>query len=153
MQSKIGAMVMTVLTILYIVLLGDKGFVLIGSGHLAGVVMGSVLLVLPVVGLVGILFELRFGFRLERLGKTLEKRGEYPEFNLDVRPSGRATRVSADAEFERFSAAVESDENSWSAWFALGLAYDAAGDRRRARSAMRRAIKLAGANDASALQR
>ena len=146
-------MVMTVLTILYVVLLGDKGFILIGSGRLAVVVMGSVLLVLPAVGLAGIFYEIRFGFRLERLGKTLVARGEFPDFNLDLQPSGRATRVSADAEFERFSAAVEANQDSWSAWFALGMAYDAAGDRRRARAAMRRAIKLAGANDASALKR
>ncbi len=153
MNAKIGALVMTALTVLYVVLLGDKGFILIASGHLTGVVMGSVLLVLPAVGLVGIFFELRFGLRIERLAKSLISRGEYPEFNLDVRPSGRATRVSADAEFERFSRATQDSPETWSAWFALGMAYDAAGDRRRARAAMRRAIKLAVANDASALQR
>ena len=153
MNSKIGALVMTALTVLYVVLLGDKGFILIASGRLAGIIMGSVLLVLPLVGLAGIALELRFGLRLERLSKTLLARGDYPEFNLDVRPSGRATRVSADAEFERFSLATEAAPESWSAWFALGMAYDAAGDRRRARSAMRRAISLARANDAGALQR
>lgn len=144
---------MTALTVLYLVLLGDKGFVLIGSGHLAGVIMGSVLLFLPAVGLASIVLELRFGLRLERLSKTLLARGEYPQLNLEVRPSGRATRESADAEFERLSRATEAAPESWSAWFALGVAYDAAGDRRRGRAAMRRAIKLAGANDAAALQR
>ena len=153
MQTKIGALVMTALTILYVVLLGDKGVVLLGSGHLAGTIMGGVLLVLPAVGLLGIAYELRFGVRLERLAKTLIARGEYPEFNLDLRPSGRPTRVSADAEFERFSAAAEAQPESWAAWYALGMAYDASGDRRRARAAMRRAIKLAVANDPSALQR
>ena len=152
MKAKLGVLVMTALTVLYLVLLGDQGFVLIGSGHLAGVIMGSVLLFLPVVGLASIILELRFGLRLERLSKTLLARGEYPEFDLDVRPSGRATRASADAEFERFGAAAQHAPDSWPAWFALGVAYDAAGDRRRARAAMRRAIKLAGANDASALK-
>jgi len=153
MRSKIGALVMTALTVLYIVLLGDKGIVMIASGHLAGVIMGSVLLVLPAVGLVGIVAELIFGLRLERLAKTLIARGEYPEFDLTLRPSGRATRESADAEFVRFSAATQASPESWSAWYSLGMAYDAAGDRRRARAAMRQAIKLARANDASALQR
>ena len=153
MRTKVGVIIMTALTVLYVVLLGDKGIVLIASGRLAGVIMGSVLLVLPAVGLLGIGFELRFGVQLERLAKTLIARGEYPSLNLELRPSGRATRESADAEFATFSSAVEATPESWSAWFALGLAYDAAGDRKRARSAMRRAIKLAGANDASALQR
>jgi Flp pilus assembly protein TadD len=39
---------------------------------------------------------------------------------------------------------VESAEDDWSAWFRLGLAYDDAGDRRRARAAMRTAIRLHG---------
>ena len=145
-------MVMAALTVLYVILLGDKAFIFIQSGHLAGVIMGSVLIVFPLVGLFGIFVELRFGFRLERLSKTLLGRGDYPEFAFDVRPSGRPTRESADAEFERFSRAAEAQPELWSAWFALGLAYDAAGDRRRARSAMRNAIRLARANDPSALQ-
>jgi len=33
------------------------------------------------------------------------------------------------------------DENNWRSWFALGLIYDACGDRKRARSAMRKAIE------------
>ena len=151
MRTKLGVAVMAILTATYIVLLGDKGFVFIASGRLAGVIMGSVLLVLPAVGLIGIIAELIFGYRLERLGKTLIARGEYPLFDLEVRPSGRATRESADAEFERFSAATQANPEKWPAWYALGLAYDAAGDRRRARSAMRQAIKLARANDAGAL--
>jgi Flp pilus assembly protein TadD len=40
---------------------------------------------------------------------------------------------------------VEQDPASWRAWFRLGLAYDASGDRRRARGAIRRAIALQGA--------
>jgi tetratricopeptide (TPR) repeat protein len=152
MNAKIWAIVMAALTILYVLLLGDKAIILIQSGRLAGVIMGSVLIVFPLVGIFGVFVELRFGFRLERLSKTLLARGEYPEFELDVRPSGRPTRDSADAEFVRFSKAAEANPELWSAWFSLGLAYDASGDRRRARSAMRRAIRLARANDAGAFQ-
>ena len=153
MRTKIGALVMAALCAVYIVLLGNKGILFITSGHLAGVVMGTVLLVLPVVGLVGIGAELLFGVRLERLGKTLVERQAYPVFDFELRPSGRPTRESADAEFERLSYEVQADPENWSGWYALGIAYDAAGDRRRARVAMRKAIKLARANDASALQR
>ena len=34
-------------------------------------------------------------------------------------------------------------EHDWRAWLRLGLVYDASGDRRRARAAVRRAIALA----------
>ena len=41
-----------------------------------------------------------------------------------------------------YRAAVEQTPDDWSAWFRLALAYDAAGDRRRARWATREAIRL-----------
>jgi hypothetical protein len=73
---------MSALTILYVVLLGQKAIIFLQSGYLAGQIMGSVLVVFPLMGLFGIFVELRFGFRLERLSKKLLARGEYPEFNF-----------------------------------------------------------------------
>ena len=37
---------------------------------------------------------------------------------------------------------MEAAPEDWRAWFRLGLAYDASGDRRRARKAIIRAISL-----------
>ena len=54
-------------------------------------------------------------------------------------------REDADAVFPTYRAAVEANPDDWRAWYRLGLAYDAAGDRRRAREAVRRAIRLEGA--------
>jgi Flp pilus assembly protein TadD len=51
-------------------------------------------------------------------------------------------RAVADEEFPRYKAEVEAEPGSWRAWFRLGLAYDASGDRRRARWALREAIRL-----------
>jgi len=45
--------------------------------------------------------------------------------------------------FPEFAAALQANPESWQAWLRLGLAYDACGDRRRARWAVRRAIALA----------
>jgi Flp pilus assembly protein TadD len=50
-------------------------------------------------------------------------------------------RDAADEEFPRYKAEVEAAPDSWRAWFRLGLAYDASGDRRRARSALRESIR------------
>jgi Flp pilus assembly protein TadD len=58
-------------------------------------------------------------------------------------------RASADKEFQKYSDKVAKDSQNWRNWFALGLVYDAAGDRRRARASMRKAIELA--NNAKAL--
>jgi Flp pilus assembly protein TadD len=37
---------------------------------------------------------------------------------------------------------VEKEPQSWALWMRLGMAYDACGDRRRARWAIRRAITI-----------
>ena len=58
--------------------------------------------------------------------------------------AGRGSRdpVAADLEFPKYQAEVEAAPDSWQAWLRLGLAYDASGDRRRARWATRKAIAL-----------
>ncbi len=48
----------------------------------------------------------------------------------------------AEEGFPKYRAEVGAQPRSWRAWFRLGLAYDASGDRRRARWALREAIRL-----------
>jgi hypothetical protein len=100
------------------------------------------MLFLPVVAAWGIFLELRFGLRIEKLGEVLKQENAWPRFEFELRPSGRPTKESAEATFGKYREAVETDESNWRTWFALGLAYDAAGDRARARKAMRTAIAL-----------
>ena len=96
-----------------------------------------------------LLRELWFGVQTERLVHILEAENGLPVDDLPHRASGRPLREAADAEFPRYKAEVEADPGSWRAWFRLGLAYDASGDRRRARQAMREAIKLRAGGTAS----
>ena len=140
--AKLGAVVMTALTVLYVFLLGEKGWVLVQQPNVIAKVMGGLILAFPAVALWAIIRELVFGLKIEKLGKRLEDIGEWPHFNFVLRPSGRPTRDSANLEFERVRALVEANESDWKSWFTLGLAYDAAGDRRRARLAMRKALTL-----------
>ena len=79
---------------------------------------------------------------VQRLGRLLEDEHDLPAEEMDVRPSGRPDRAQADALFPAYREAVESDPENWRVWFRLGLAYDGAGDRSRARAAIRTAIRL-----------
>jgi cytochrome c-type biogenesis protein CcmH/NrfG len=88
--------------------------------------------------------ELSFGLATERLARELAERGALPVDDLPRRPSGRVDRNAADAAFDRFRQEAEAHPDDWGAWFRLGTAYDAAGDRRRARAAVRHAIELHG---------
>jgi tetratricopeptide (TPR) repeat protein len=140
---------MSALVVVYLVLVAERSIALIGSGESIGVAIGSLMILLPAVAFWGIFMELRFGLRIEKLGEILKKENAWPQFPFELRPSGRPTKDSAQEVFEQFRQNVQSDEGNWKAWFALGLAYDAAGDRPRARKAMRQAISLA--NDSKAL--
>lgn len=142
MKARIGVAVMAALLALYIVLVGQRGWLLLTSGDPIGVAMGVALFVLPVIAVWALGRELWFGIRAERVGRRLEAEGGLPDEDVEVRASGRVVRADGDAVFPAFRADVEEHPDDWRAWYRLGLAYDAAGDRRRAREAVRTAIKL-----------
>jgi hypothetical protein len=134
---------MTALLLLYVVLLANTGITLLATGVLIGQVMGVLILAFPVLAVWATIVELRFGLAAEKLVARIEAEGTWPDLGIETRPSGRAIRSSADAAFAKWSALAEENENDFHSWFNLSLAYDACGDRRRARAAMRKAISLA----------
>jgi len=140
-KAKLGAIGMAALVVLYVVLLGQQGYLFLMQDDPTGKVMGFFILVLPAFGIWGIFRELKFGLNIEKLGKTLEDEKGWPSFEFSIRPSGRAVKSEALLEFEKFRVAAEADPDNWRKWFALGLIYDACGDRKRARMAMRKAIE------------
>jgi hypothetical protein len=144
--AKAGAVVMAVLLALYVALVGWRAVQFVQTGEPVAVAMGVALIVLPVIAAWAIWRELQFGVRSQRLVERLEAEGGL-DLGLPVRPSGRPERAAADAAFPAFREAVEAEPDSWRAWLRLGLAYDAAGDRRRARRAVRTAIGLERAQD------
>lgn len=141
MKNRFAALLMALLLLLYIVIAGQRAILLFEAGSALGVIAGSALVVFPLVGVWALWRELAFGWGTERLVKRLDAEGGLPE-QTETLPSGRAVRAAADAEFPKYAAEVEAAPESWRAWFRLGLAYDASGDRRRARWALREAIKL-----------
>lgn len=142
MKGRIAAWAMAVLLALYLVLVADRSVRLVATGEPVAIGLGVALIVLPLIAAWALMRELLFGIRTERLVRDLEADDGLPEDELPKRPSGRPDRAAADAEFDRYRAEVDASPQSWRAWFRLGLAYDASGDRRRARAALRRAIAL-----------
>jgi len=142
MSARIGVAVMAALLALYIVLVAERAWLLLVSGNPVGVAMGAALVVLPVIAVWALGRELWFGVRADRLGRRLDAEGGLPAEEVGLRPSGRVLRDDADAAFPSYRAAVEAAPDDWRAWYRLGVAYDASGDRRRARAAIRTAIKL-----------
>ncbi|BDV30243.1 hypothetical protein Microterr_09030 [Microbacterium terricola] len=133
---------MAVLLALYIALVGQRAWLLLVSGQPVAIAMGAALVVLPLIAAWALWRELWFGIRAQQLGVRLEEDGALPADEVVVRPSGRVLREEGEAVFPRYRADVEEHPDDWRAWYRLGLAYDAAGDRRRAREAVRAAIRL-----------
>jgi hypothetical protein len=142
MRTKAVIAVLVVILVFYAVLLGTKGVAFIASGEPVAVLLGVGVLVLPLLGLALVWREIVFGKRSAELAAALEAEGGLPVDDLPRRPSGRVERAAADEAFAVRQAEVEAQPESWQAWYRLALAYDDAGDRTRARSAVRRAIAL-----------
>ncbi len=129
----------------YFALIGYRGVYLISQHQWTLKVLGAAVLVLPLIGIWVVVAEIRFGLASERLARRLRESGaaaDLPE--LPRLPSGRPDRKAADAWFDQQRAVVERAPEDWRGWFRLAQAYDLAGDRKRARSALRTAISKAG---------
>ena len=129
--------------LVYIGLLGRMAVTMIGSGRPAAVGLGLALLVIPVIGLWAMIATLRAGFAHQQLARLIAEDGmELDTSALPRRPSGRFQRDAADALFASVRTEVEGDPDDWRRWYRLARAYDYAGDRRRAREAMKTASEL-----------
>lgn len=129
----------------YIVLLGRTAVLMIGSGRAVAIALGVALLILPAIGLWAMIATLRAGFAHQKLARLVAEEGmELDVSALPRRPSGRIERDAADALFADVRAELDSDRDNWRRWYRLARAYDYAGDRSRAREAMKTAVELQG---------
>ncbi len=142
MRARVAALVMAALLVLYLVFVTNYALVLINDAQPFAKAIGWALIVMPVLGAGVLAADLVFVVRGESLVRRLGAEGGLPVDDLPRLPSGRPDPAAADREFPKYQAEVEAEPESWRAWLRLGLAYDASGDRRRARWATRRAIAL-----------
>lgn len=136
-----GVVIMSVLLALYFVFAGVRAFALLGSGTPIAVAMGVALLVLPLIGIWALVRELRFGWDSTAMIDELDRLDLLPDDLGEASAMGRPDRETSDSVFPRYQQEVELEPESWVAWMRLGVVYDAAGDRKRARSAIREAIQ------------
>lgn len=145
MTAKRMVAVLIAALVLYFVIIGYRGIYLLHQHALTLKVLGVAVLVLPLIGVYVVVAEMRFGFATERLAQRMPETDHAP---LPRTAGGRIDRAAADARFDERRREVEADPQDWRRWYRLALAYDEAGDRRRARGAMRAAIARADAGGA-----
>ena len=134
---------MCVALIVYFLLLGRIAMAFITSGEPAAVGLGVALLIMPLIGIWVMVSTVRAGLMHQRLGRIVKDEGmELDVSALPRMPSGRIERDAADALFETVRVELENDPDNWRRWYRLARAYDYAGDRSRAREAMKKAVEM-----------
>ncbi len=129
--------------LMYLVLLCRLAVLLILSGSLAGIGLGLAVLIMPVIGLWVMVATLRDGLAHQNLARLIADDGmELDVSALPRRPSGRIERAAADTLFHTVRDEVDADPDDWRRWYRLARAYEYAGDRRRAREALKTAVRL-----------
>ena len=134
---------MCVALVVYFLMLGRIAMALITSGRPVAIGLGLAVMVLPLIGIWAMVSTLRAGLAHQRLGRIVREEGmELDVTSLPRMPSGRIERGAADALFETVRGELEDDPDNWRRWYRLARAYDYAGDRSRAREAMRKAVDM-----------
>lgn len=142
MRTKALVALLALGVLFYLVTLGQRGWALVTSGAAPAVLLGMGVLLLPLFVGWAVWREVRFGVATERMARLLDGEGGLPVESLPRARGGRVDRPAADEVFTRYREGVEAAPQDWRAWFRLAWAYDVAGDRRRARAAMRHAVSL-----------
>ncbi|UNO39634.1 hypothetical protein [Streptomyces sp. MST-110588] len=142
MRAKITYCVLAAVLVVYFVLVGSRGVLLIRQGTAVTVAFGAAVLILPFIGIWFLWHTTQFARKAGRLARELEAEGGLPVDELKRTPGGRIDRDSADAVFAKRQAETERAPQDWRSWFRLAIAYHDARDTPRARKAMQRAIAL-----------
>lgn len=149
-KVRLGVLLVTALLVFWLVVAFQRSFLLLGDPEPVAKAIGAGYLLLPCIGAWALIRELLFGAQTQRMARQLDSEGGLPVDDLPRTPAGRIVRSAADEAFPAYQAEVEADPENWRSWFRLSCAYDAAGDRKRARRAMRDAAKLYMRDGASA---
>jgi hypothetical protein len=138
-KGLLGALTVTLLLVLYVVQIAGRGVAMVRTGEPALIGIGLAVLIIPLLAIGLIAREYLLAATVQTMADSLFAEGDLPVDDLPRSPGGRIDRSAADEAFELRRAAVEAAPEDWRAWYHLAFAYDAAGDRRRARESLRKA--------------
>lgn len=142
MRAKITYAVTAAVLVVYFVLVGSRGILLIETGTPVTIAFGVAVLVLPAIGLWFLWKKHPVRPPGQPAGRRTRRRRGPARRRVEADPSGRIDRDSADAVFAQRKAETEDAPDDWRTWFRLAVAYHDARDTPRARKAMQRAIAL-----------
>ena len=137
-----AAVALTGLLGLYVWLVATRATALLRTGEPVGIGLGIAFWVLPPLVIWLVAREWRLAIDVQRMADELAYADELPVDDLPRSPGGRIDRAAAREAFEPARERAEAQPDDWRSWYHLAFAYDAAGDRRRARESLRTASRL-----------
>ena len=142
MKTKLAVAAISAACFGYLLIAGIRGFQFSETDSVTAKIFATSIFLISAISIALIIREIIFGIRISRMSTILDAESLLLADDLPSTPSGQTDKAAADARFEQISKEVEASPDSWRAWFRVALAYDESRDRKRARSAMRKAEKL-----------
>lgn len=138
------ALAVTALLGIYAWAIAGRGVTLLRTGEPVGIALGVGVLAIPLLVIWTIWREWSLAAHVQRMADELAAADELPVDDLPRSPGGRIDRAAADEAFAAAQARAEAAPDDWRVWYHLAFAYDASGDRRRARAMLRHTARLHG---------
>ena len=135
MAKRISFVLAGVLAV-YLVFAGMRGLDLLHTSNTAVKLLGICVIVLPLLGALLVIREVRFGYAISNLGRQID-----PELlpTTDIKPRSQEAQDYLDAVIAR----TQADGVNWRYWYCVGIGYDLNSQRRLARECMQHALSLA----------
>ena len=135
-MAKRIAFVLAAVLAVYLIFAASRGFSLLQSSSTAVKLLGVCVMILPILGGLLIVREIRFGYASSELAKKIDV-ALLP--TGDVKPRSEEAQTYLNAVIER----TKQDQENWQNWFCVGVGYDLVGQRKLARESLQHAIELA----------
>lgn len=142
MKAKLAVAAISAACVGYLLIAAIRSFQFSESASITAKIFSVAIFLIAAITTALIVREILFGIRISRMSAILDAESLLLSDDLPSTPSGQTDKMAADARFAQISKEVAEAPDSWRAWFRVALAYDESRDRKRARSAMRKAEKL-----------
>lgn len=139
---RLGVVGLTVLLALYLGIVLVRAVELIRTGVPVAVALGVAFAVIPLMIVMMLIREWRLALETQSMADELAAVGELPVDDLPRSKGGRIDREAAVVALQERRTATQISPESWQVWYHLAFAHDAAGERARARRALRTAARI-----------
>ena len=141
-KPLLAPIAVTALLALFVWALAGRVVAMVSTGEPIAIALAVGVSLTVAVGVLILFKEWQLAATVQKMSNTLAARGELMTDSLPRSPGGRIDREYADEQFDHLRSVTQESPESWESWFQLGFGYDASGDRKHAREALRNAAKL-----------